>query len=189
MILEFNIKDQLFCCLVCVIVGSLFGILYDVVRVIYILSGIDPHESKKRNVVSKLLILLFDLIYMLIVTVVFAVVLYALAFGKFRVIFGISCIVGFLIYNKTLSKIVINIIRKLASLLNSAAKWIFRIFLYPIKSIIKFLIVISLRVYSHTFEILIYKIKFCLDLLRFNIICKRKIDKLIVFCESADKGC
>ena len=189
MILEFNVKDQLFCCLVCVIVGSLFGILYDVVRVVYILSGIDPHESKKRNVVSKLMILLFDLIYMLIVTVIFAVVLYALAFGKFRVIFGISCIVGFLVYNKTLSKIVINIIRKLASLLKSVARGILRIVLFPIKSIIKCMIVISLGVYSHTFEILIYKIKFCLDLLRYNIICKRKIDKLVIFSESTDDGC
>ncbi len=186
MILDFSVKDQLLCCLFSAITGVIFGILYDAVRVIYMIAGIDPHDKKKMNAVPYALVVFFDLAYMAAVSLAFSVVMYAFAFGKFRVAFGICCLAGFILYYRTLSKIVILLFRKLISSVKTALKFILRIILYPIKLSLKYTAVLADLVYSVTLKILISRIKVRLDILHFNKLASNSIDKLIRFQDVSD---
>ena len=181
MILEFSLREQLFCCAVSALVGVFYGISYDTVRVVYMIAGIDPHEKKKTSVISNTLVAFVDLVFMVAVSTVFAVVMYAFAYGKFRFIFGICALAGFLGYNRTLSKIVIFLLRKLIAAIKTSIRFILRLILYPIKLIIKYISALAYFVYSVTFKILISLVKTRLDTLLFNKICENSIDELIKF--------
>ena len=181
MILEFSLTEQLVCCLVCLFIGVLFGIMYDAVRVIYMITDIDPHDKKRKSIISFIPVMIIDLLFMCVVSIIYSVIMYGFAYGKFRVIFGIISVTGFVLYNRTLSRAVIFFFRKLISLVKKVLGFIFRLLLYPIKQILKFVRVFFNLLYAMTLKKIISKVKLKLDILHFNKTVSDSIDCLIRF--------
>ena len=181
MVLDFSVKEQLFCCLVCLAVGAVFGIMYDAVRVIYMILCIDPHDKKARKVISNVPVFFIDLAFMSVVSIIYAVIMYVFAYGKFRIVFGICSVAGFVVYNRTLSRAVMLFFHWLIAVIRSALRFVFRILLYPVKLTSKYIGIFVIMLYSVTLKKIILKIKLKLDIIRFNRTVSESFDRLIRF--------
>lgn len=187
MILEFSIKAQLICCLVSAVTGVFFGLLYDALRVIFMLTGIDPHE-KKLIVFQRIAVAILDLIFMAVISIIFAVVMYAYAYGKFRVVFGICCLAGFIVYNKTLSRVVIFLLHKIITAVKAAIRFVLSLLLYPVKLICKYTVKLVTFAYNVALSPILSQVKYRFDILQFNKI-SRSIDVVVKFEDVSDNGC
>lgn len=108
--MEFYIKKQLIEVLYSLILGLIFGGLYDIIRIIHILSGIASYSGEetfsRRGAIPFAVFFATDLIYMTTVTAVYSFFIYWKMNGVFRLYVFIAVIVGFIVYYNTAGRVV-----------------------------------------------------------------------------------
>jgi len=94
------------------ILGLIFGVGYDIIRIVHILCCIASYSGEKvqsRSTGAFLIFLFLDLVYMLLVTFVYSVFLYHENHGVFRMYLVIPCVLSFVLYYKTIGCLVMHV--------------------------------------------------------------------------------
>ncbi len=114
--MEFFIQNQLLNIVYSVILGLIFGGIYDIIRVVQILCGIASYSDGRvemrlgKNVrgsrAAFVIFLLTDLAFMLTVTVMYSFFAYWADNGRVRFYLMLAAAVGFYIYYNTLGRLV-----------------------------------------------------------------------------------
>lgn len=177
--MEFFIEKQLLNIVYSVILGLIFGGLYDIIRIIYVLCGIASYRGQTAQMKSGklpfVLFALFDFSYALCVTVLYSIFDYWTENGRFRFFILISVAVGFFIYYNTIGRAVMLVSETVAA-------WLKKIFTYlvikPLTFIGQKLFRLVKFMYSKTFGALIgalirarleRRTKKCLKSLKYDI--------------------
>ncbi len=149
--MEVYIQKQIIIVGYSVILGLIFGALYDIIRVIHILCGIASYSGEKKGMergkVPFILFFLTDSVYMLFVTLLFSFFVYWINSGVVRFFILFSVIVGFLLYILTVGRVVM-------VFSEAIVKWIKMIIRYtvfiPAAFVCKIIKCVVLFVYRHT---------------------------------------
>lgn len=107
--MEIFIENQLKNIGYSIILGLIFGALYDIIRIIHIIVGVSSYSGEKTMKTGRLPRLFFftaDLIYMAAVTVMLSVFLYEFADGDLRMYLLLAAAAGFTVYYNTAGKLV-----------------------------------------------------------------------------------
>jgi len=123
------------------ILGLIFGAGYDIIRILYIVLGIQSYtDGSIRNFrlggLPFLLFLAGDLVYMLTVTFAFSVFLYHANYGQFRLYLAAACVAGFVIYHHTLGRIVMRISETLVCWLK---RFVYTVIIVPIRWLLRWI--------------------------------------------------
>lgn len=122
--MEIYIEKQLSVILYSLILGLIFGGLYDIIRIVHILCGIatyQPHRTTmKCGRLPFILFFILDIAYMLTVTVCFSVFQYWQMNGRFRWFVLLSTLIGAALWHKTAGRAVMAVSETLVSLLRRA---------------------------------------------------------------------
>lgn len=149
--MEFFIEKQLLNIVYSVILGLIFGGLYDIIRIIYVLCGIASYQGQKNRIKSgKLPFVIFallDFFYAMCVTVLYSFFDYWAENGRFRFYILFSVAAGFFIYYNTLGRAVMLVSEAVAA-------WLKKVFTYvvikPLAFIVKKLLRLTKFLYSAT---------------------------------------
>ena len=177
--MEFFIEKQLLNIVYSVILGLIFGGLYDIIRIIYVLCGIASYRGQKAQMKSGwlpfVLFALFDFIYAVSVTILYSIFDYWTENGRFRFFILFSVAAGFFIYYNTVGRAVMLVSETVAA-------WLKKFFTYlvikPLTFIAKKLIRLVKLVYSGTIgalaaalvrAVLSRRTKKCLKSLKYDI--------------------
>ncbi len=110
------------------ILGLIFGGLYDIIRIIHILCGIASYSSEnagmKHGKLPFLVFFLCDAVYMLTITAIYSVFLYWQMNGIFRLFVLLSVVVGFILYHNTAGRVVMFFSEAIVRFLRLAALWV-----------------------------------------------------------------
>lgn len=104
-----------------VILGLIFGGIYDIIRIAYVMCGIasysgdTPHFKKSR--IAFFLFAVLDLITVLVFTAVYSFFDYYVENMTFRAYILLSAIVGFVLYRKTAGRLVMMLSEWLANII------------------------------------------------------------------------
>lgn len=108
--MEIFIEKQLLIVLNSVILGLIFGAIYDIIRISHIMCAIASYSGENRGIRSgKAAFLIFaagDLVYVIVVSVMFSFFTYWQNNGVIRAFIVLPCIAGFAVYHVTIGKIV-----------------------------------------------------------------------------------
>ena len=108
--MEIFIEKQLLNLLYSIILGLIFGAIYDIIKIVHVSCGIASYtgESRgmKKGVVPFLLFLLTDIFYIFPVSCIFSVFLYAVNKGGFRFYLLAGVIGGMFLYQNTFGRLV-----------------------------------------------------------------------------------
>ncbi len=108
--MEIFIEKQLINIVYSVILGLIFGGIYDIIRIVHIFCGIASYSGgavkMKHGIVPFGIFFLLDMAYMLTVTVIFSVFIFAVNNGGFRSYLLVSVIFGMIIYLLTVGRVV-----------------------------------------------------------------------------------
>lgn len=108
--MEFYIKKQLIEVLYSLILGLIFGGLYDIIRIVHILCGIASYSGERsfcrRGAIPFTIFFLTDLLFMLTVTAVYSFFIYWQMNGELRLYVFIAVIAGFAVYYNTAGRAV-----------------------------------------------------------------------------------
>ncbi len=108
--MEIFIEKQLISVGYSFILGLIFGVSYDIIRIIHILCGIASYSGDERYMrkgkIPFLLFFLTDLVYMTAVSAAFSVFVYWVNYGDFRWYLLFGSVVGFVLYYVTLGRVV-----------------------------------------------------------------------------------
>jgi len=104
------------------IMGLIFGVGYDIIRILHVLLNLCSYVSTKREKFLPAkgafwLFLLLDIGYMLVVTFFFSVFLFYANRGQFRLYVVLPCVCGFALYHSTIGKIVMGLSEAIVSFL------------------------------------------------------------------------
>ena len=137
-----------------ILLGAFFGIVYDIIRLIRILLGtrccgvfISGFLTKKSKMIAnkvqefrinhvffRVLLKYFDAVldffFFIFCAVCYSIFLYASNHGIFRFVFLFGCIGGFILYRKTLGRIVFYFLREIAAFLYLKFFFCFKIFAF-----------------------------------------------------------
>ena len=112
--MEFFIEKQILNIVYSVILGLIFGAIYDIIRMIYVMCGIASYRggrvSMKRGAVPFVIFALFDLS-------VYSVFDYWTENERFRAYILVSVILGFVLYRKTVGRAVMFVSEEIARLI------------------------------------------------------------------------
>ncbi len=191
--MEFFIENQLLNIVYSVILGLIFGGIYDIIRVAQILCGITSYRDGRvemrlgRNVrgsrTAFVIFILMDFAFMLTVTVMYSFFIYWADNGRVRFYLMLAAAVGFYIYYNTLGRLVMLCSDFIVRLIRRA----FTILVVkPIGFILRLLRRVVLFVLNHTLLLLVRHIS--------GRIRQRRTEKYlkqlphdIKFCESNGK--
>lgn len=122
--MEIYIEKQLSVILYSLILGLIFGGLYDIMRIIHILCGIATYQAHrttmKRGRLPFILFFILDIAYMLTLTVCFSVFQYWQMNGRFCWFVLLSTLIGAALWHKTAGRAVMSVSETLVSLLRRA---------------------------------------------------------------------
>lgn len=108
--MEFFIEKQLLIVLNSVILGLIFGAIYDIIRISHIMCAIASYSGENRGMRScKAAFLIFaagDLVYVIVVSVMLSFFVYWQNNGVIRSFIVFPCIAGFAVYHVTIGKLV-----------------------------------------------------------------------------------
>lgn len=108
--MEFFIEKQLLIVLNSVILGLIFGAIYDIIRISHIMCAIASYSGENRGMRSgKAAFLIFvagDFVYVIVVSVMLSFFVYWQNNGVIRSFIVFPCIAGFVVYHVTIGKIV-----------------------------------------------------------------------------------
>ncbi len=131
-----------------VILGLIFGIFYDIIRIIHILCGIASYSGEnvgmKRGKLAFFVFFVLDIAYMLAVTAFYSLFVYWSYSGSFRMFMLIAAILGFVIYYNTAGRVVMFFSEAVVRFL----KLVFR---YTVAVPIRFIWRVSSRVLSFVY--------------------------------------
>lgn len=107
--MEIFIQKQLINIVYSLIIGLIFGGLYDIIRIVHIFCGIASYSGErhkmKEGAVPFVLFFLLDAVYMLTVTVLFSIFIYAFESGNYRWYLLAGVIFGMLLYFLTVGRL------------------------------------------------------------------------------------
>lgn len=112
--MDIYISDQLMSCLAFTILGILSGLAYDTVRTLRYLMISDTEHTKVKTVVCSIVDFLFDILFMLCLSVSVVILTYCYSYGKLRFFDTLSFALSFYIYRFTLGKLYSVSVRPLA---------------------------------------------------------------------------
>ena len=179
------------------ILGVLFGVLYDGVRILKCFLCVAKYGDKRRfdkvyskgvcdifprspgGVVVYALTALFDVLYFIIVTVSFVLFLYAFNHGVFRWFILLACTVGFFAYRSSFGKLVIRSVDAASDLIRLAVNLAIYLFAIPFK----FLYRLCIRLYMIFLYPTVGKIRSRIDKSknrRYTLKCIKELDKFFV---------
>ena len=180
------------------LLGVLFGVLYDAVRILKCLLCVAKYGDKRRfdkvysmgvcdifprspgGVVAYALTALFDVLYFVVVTVSFVLFLYAFNFGIFRWFILLACIAGFFAYHSSLGKIVIRSVDAASDLLRLFVNIFVFVCVLPFRYLYRF----GVKMYEILLSRYVNKIRSRIDKRinrRYTLKCIKELDKFFVF--------
>lgn len=122
------------------ILGLIFGFLYDIIRTVDILMGVlsfsDGKSGYKSGFWPAFLLFFTDTLYILSVTVVFSVFLYAVNNGDFRLYIALACACGCAAYHATVGRLVVPLTGSMAKGVRIAVQWAV---IRPVAAVARFL--------------------------------------------------
>jgi len=107
--MEVFIVDQIKTLAESCILGLIFGAGYDIIKIIRLLCGIvscSGCESAKHGRIPFVIFLVTDLAYMILITFTYSVFLYHNNNGVFRFYLFTACLCGFILYYRTIGRLV-----------------------------------------------------------------------------------
>ncbi|MBQ7922329.1 MAG: spore cortex biosynthesis protein YabQ [Clostridia bacterium] len=134
--MEVFIGDQIKTLAESFILGLIFGAGYDIIRIIHIICGIMSYSGDRtiqRSKTSFVLFLLFDSIYMLLITFSWSVFLYHYNHGVFRLHLFASCICGFILYYQTVGRVVMRLSEWIVRLIKTVVNVLL---IRPVKAVV-----------------------------------------------------
>lgn len=150
--MEASITHQLYVMLCSVLIGTLFGLIYDTCQLLkMILSPVEIHGlerirllfkysnksiSKRKEIVINFV---WDILFFVIITLISIVFVHGANNGSFRLFIMIGGIVGFVAYKATIGKIVNLLFSLLVIVFKSLFDRLLNIIKKPIKSFVKLL--------------------------------------------------
>lgn len=146
--MEIYIEKQLINIVYSLILGLIFGAIYDIIRVMHILFGIASYSGEKRGmkrgVLSFGVFFLLDSLYVVCASTIYSFFNYFACNGEFRVFILASVCIGFIVYYVTLGRIVMFFSEAIVALLR-------KILHYAIVLPMQFVIRITLRAAKFTY--------------------------------------
>lgn len=132
--MEISIKSQLICILVSLIFGALSAILFGFFRfAVRLLVGGRRDSGRLGIFLKRAVQFVFDLLFCIAVSVSFQILLYVCDYGRFRLVYLLSAILGFVMYDKTLGKLTDKLFGFIADLLGKIISFVFRYVSLPVK--------------------------------------------------------
>lgn len=151
--MEIYIETQLLNIAYSVILGLIFGALYDIIRIVHILCNIASYSGEnvgmKRGKIAFAIFFICDAVYMVAVTALYSLFTYWANNGTFRLFLFVSACIGFLLYYFTLGRVVMFFSEAVARFLRLIFKYAIVI---PLRFIVKTVKKCALFVYGHTFK-------------------------------------
>lgn len=138
--MEIFVQKQLINIVYSLILGLIFGGIYDIIRIVHILCGIASYTGEtrgmKRGIVPFTIFFLLDTAYLFTLTCIFSVFLYAVNNGGFRFYLLAAVLVGMVFYFFTagrvvmlLSEAIVRFLRRIFTLIVvKPLRFIFRLF-------------------------------------------------------------
>lgn len=133
------------------ILGLIFGAGYDIINMVQILSGIMSYSNEieiKRRKYSFSLFLVLDIVYMLFITFSYSVFLYHYNNGVFRTYLFAGCVSGFVLYYRTLGRLIRKVSEKIVGFLRTV---VYVMIIRPLRLILKTFWRIAMTIVRHTF--------------------------------------
>ena len=133
--MEISIKRQLICVLAALVFGVISAVLLGAFRFVCYFFGLRQSRNSGRikRLVYFALQSFLDLLFCLIVSVGFQLLLYVFDYGRFRLIYLLSGVVGFIIYDKTFGKLTDKLFCIIADFFRKIFSFLFRYLLLPVK--------------------------------------------------------
>ena len=125
------------------VVGVFLGVVYDIFRVRRISYALSDNVSRTKNIRDKIegmFIILEDTLFFLICSVVMSIFMFYMNSGKFRAIAFFGALCGFIVYYKTVGRLVIACSKYIIGFIKYILRKIYSIFLLPLLHILRFLI-------------------------------------------------
>lgn len=113
--------NQIYNLAIALVIGAALGILYDVFKIVRLI-GVNSAVS----------VFFQDIFFFLIATITMFSFYMQFTDGKFRIYLFIVAVLGFVIYFKTLEKLVFFVIKKLYSYLSAFFRFVYKKIAYPI---------------------------------------------------------
>lgn len=124
--MEFFIEKQLLNIVYSVILGLIFGAIYDIIRIIYVMCGIASYHggrvNMKRGAVPFVIFAVGDLSFFTMFTAVYSVFDYWIENEKFRAYILVSVVLGFVLYRKTVGRAVMFVSEEIARLIKKLVR-------------------------------------------------------------------
>lgn len=124
--MEFFIEKQLLNIVYSVILGLIFGAIYDIIRIIYVMCGIASYHggrvNMKRGAVPFVIFAVCDLSVFTVFTAVYSVFDYWTENERFRAYILVSVILGFVLYRKTVGRAVMFVSEEIARLIKKLVR-------------------------------------------------------------------
>lgn len=154
--MEIFIEKQLLGVGYSLILGLIFGAVYDIIRLIHIVCKIASYSGgqkfSRKGVLPFFAFFLFDLIYVFVVGVSFSVFVYWANNGDFRWFLMAGAVLGFVLYYFSLGRVVMFFSERLVRLLRRVAYYTVWV---PIRFLLRFLWRTWLWIYGHTLGLVI----------------------------------
>ncbi len=97
--MELYIQKQLLIIVYSLILGLIFGVGYDIMRILHMMLG--------NFFLKKPIVFLLDLVYMLLLTASYSIFVYAVYNGMHRMFIILAILAGFILYYNTVGRLVI----------------------------------------------------------------------------------
>ena len=151
--MEIFIEKQLLGVVYSLILGLIFGAVYDIIRLIHIVCKIASYSGgqkfSKKGVLPFFAFFLFDFIYAVLVTLTFSVFVYWVNYGDFRWFYAAGAVLGFTVYYFTLGKAVMFFSERLVCLIRHVLYYIIGV---PCRFILGIIEKVCLWIYKLTLE-------------------------------------
>lgn len=161
-----------------VVLGLFFGAVYDAVRIIRVVFGINSYSTKKRfksfydkglinvfvlkkaAIFKTIFVFVTDIVYMTFISVSFVIFLFHFNFGIFRWFFLVFAALGILVYYHSVGKLVIAFSEVISETMKLVVNTLIFILFIPIKYLIKLFIFL----FSKTLGRISHKLKCAIDI-------------------------
>jgi len=139
--LEISIQSQLICLAFSLIFGIAAAALYGLFGFVGMLLGITQNKGKNKfeRISFEIIQFLLDIVYFIAVTVSFQILLYAFDFGRFRLAYLISGLVGFVFYSVTIGVVLTKISTKAVCFIRKTVNAAFYYLFWPFRTVLKFI--------------------------------------------------
>jgi len=154
--MEIYLEKQLLNIVYSLILGLIFGAIYDIIRIIHILLGISSYSGEKRGMkrgtLPFLVFFMLDTVFVITVSAIYSFFNYVVNNGAFRVYFLIAVCVGFFVYYSTFGRIVMFFSETLVTFLK---RMIFYTVVIPARFVLRLVMRVVEFAYRNTFGRLI----------------------------------